>query len=73
CSQVRLLRYALVIRSQGAGFYKIQHTPCELSYTSPPLLKHPLKNLGYNFFMMININVLMLLDREYLNLNSIAR
>jgi hypothetical protein len=43
CCHVRLLRYALVIRSQGAGFYKFQHTPCELSYNSPPLLKHPLR------------------------------
>jgi hypothetical protein len=42
CSHVKLLGYALVIHSQGAGFYKFQHTPCELSYNSPPLLKHPL-------------------------------
>ncbi|MEH1945281.1 MAG: pentapeptide repeat-containing protein [Nostoc sp.] len=42
CSHVKLLRYALVIRSQGAVIYKSQHKPCELSYYSPPLLKHPL-------------------------------
>nr|WP_256871994.1 hypothetical protein [Nostoc sp. TCL26-01] len=39
-----MLRYALLIRSQGAGFYKSQHTPCELSYNTLPLLKHPLSN-----------------------------
>ena len=32
-----------VIRSQGAGFYQSQHTPCEFFYTLPPLLKHPLR------------------------------
>jgi hypothetical protein len=36
---------SLIIRSQDAGFYKFQHTPCELSYNSPPLLKHPLNSL----------------------------
>jgi hypothetical protein len=49
CSHVKSLGYALVIRSQGAGFYKSQHKLCELSYNSLPLLKHPLsiKNCPY--------------------------
>jgi hypothetical protein len=37
-----LLGYALVIRSQGAGIYKFQLKPCELSYNTSSLLKHPL-------------------------------
>ena len=44
CSLVKSLGYALVIRSQGAGFFKSQHKPCEFFYTLPPLLKHPLSN-----------------------------
>ena len=31
-----------VIRSQGAGIYKFQLKPCELSYNTSSLLKHPL-------------------------------
>jgi hypothetical protein len=38
-----------VIRSQGAGIYKFQLKPCELSYNTSSLLKHPLKPkpIGY--------------------------
>jgi len=32
-----------VIRSQGAGIYKFQLKPCELSYNTSSLLKHPLR------------------------------
>lgn len=45
CSHVRLLGYALVICSRGVGIYKFQLKPCELSYYTPSLLKHPLKAL----------------------------
>ncbi|MCC5619314.1 hypothetical protein LC605_30470, partial [Nostoc sp. CHAB 5836] len=65
-SQVRLLRYALVIRSQGAGFYKIQHTPCELSYTSPPLLKHPLSPDFEDFSPHYKLKIICQLRKSYL-------
>lgn len=45
CSLVISLGYALVIRSQGAGFFKSQHKPCEFFYTLPPLLKPPLTHI----------------------------
>jgi len=43
CSFVKSLGYDLVIRSQGAGFFKSQHTPCEFFYILTQLLKHFLR------------------------------
>jgi hypothetical protein len=57
CSHVKLLGYALVIRSQGAGIYKFQLKPCELSYNTFSLLKHPLSNKDNKQWIGLAIDV----------------
>ncbi len=64
CSDVRLLGYALVIYSQGADVYKFQHKPCELSYNSSSLFKHPLSN---SFVVVAAILLAIILNTNKLN------